>query len=76
MNLMTPSQLVEKYPVVSVSLIYEACKGGLLAHYRLAAKKGRRGKYAIKEEDFLAWLESNRHEGAEADDDGQLTFLK
>jgi hypothetical protein len=59
--LLTPAQLAGKYPV-SRSTIYSACQEGLLAHYRLPAKKGARGKYLVKETDFLAWLESNRHE--------------
>jgi hypothetical protein len=59
--LLTPAQLAKHYPV-SRSSIYSACQDGLLAHYRLPAKKRRRGKYLIKESDFLAWLESNRHE--------------
>jgi excisionase family DNA binding protein len=58
---MTPAGLAKKYPV-SRSTLYSACQEGLLPHYRLPAKKGKRGKYLIKESDFLAWLESNRHE--------------
>ena len=58
----TPAELAGSYPV-SKSLIYGACQTGLLPHYRIPAKRGARGKYLIKIEDFLAWLESNRHEG-------------
>ena len=61
MNLLTPAQLADKYPV-SRSMIYSACQEGLLPHYRVPAKRGARGKYLIAESDFLAWLESNRHE--------------
>lgn len=75
MNILTPAQLVKKYPVVSRSLIYAACLSGTLPHYRLTAKQGRRGKYAIKEDDFLAWLETNRRESGTVKDDEQLTYL-
>ena len=74
-SFLTPAQLAKKYPV-SRSTLYSACQDGLLPHYRVPAKRGKRGKYLIKESDFLAWLEENRHEGAAADDDGELTFLR
>ncbi len=63
--MLTPAALAAKYPV-SRSTIYSACKDGLLAHYRVPATRGKRGKYLIKEEDFLAWLEGNRHEAGDA----------
>ena len=72
---LTPSQLVTKYPV-SRSTIYSACQDGLLAFYRIPAKRGKRGKYLIKECDFLAWLEENRHEAGDAGDDGELTHIR
>lgn len=65
MTLLTPAQLAEKYPV-SKSLIYAACIGGLLTHFRVPATKGARGKYLIDEADFLAWLESNKHEAGQS----------
>ena len=58
---MTPAQLALKYKIVSRSLLYAACQDGLIPHYRLSAHKGKRGKYAIREADFLAWLETNKH---------------
>jgi len=70
----TPKQLSKLYPV-SLSTIYEACKSGL-PHYRIPAKKGRRGKYLIRLSDWVAWMESHRHEGPEAEDEGELTFLR
>ena len=73
MNLMTPAQLAEKYPV-SRSTIYAACRTGL-PHYRVPAKKGKRGKYLIKEDEFLVWLETNRYEPRVVRDDEQLTYL-
>jgi len=60
-DFMTPAQLVKKYPV-SKSTIYEAARSGALAHYRIAAKRGARGKYLIKLADFIVWLEGNRHD--------------
>ena len=59
--LLTPVQLAKKFPV-SRSSIYSACQDGLLSHYRVPAKRGKKGKYLIKLADFEAWLESNRHE--------------
>lgn len=66
MNLMTPIQLADLYPI-SRSTIYSACQDGLLPHYRVPARKGTRGKVLIAEADFLTWLAGHRHEaGAEA----------
>jgi hypothetical protein len=60
-DFLTPAQLVAKYKnAVSRSTIYSACQDGMLTHYRVPAKKGARGKYLIKESDFLSWLESLR----------------
>lgn len=56
---LTPTQISALYPV-SRSTIYAACQSGFLAHYRVPARKGAKGKYLIKEEDLLAWLESFR----------------
>lgn len=61
--LLTPAQYAKKYPV-SRSTIYSACQDGLLAHYRVPAKRGKKGKYLIAESDFVAWLESNRREAS------------
>ncbi len=75
-ELLTPAQLAKKYPV-SRSTLYSACADGLLAHYRLPAKKKSRGKYLIKLSDFLAWLEANRHEaGARAGASVPLVHIK
>jgi excisionase family DNA binding protein len=65
-DLLTPAQLAAKYPV-SLSTLYSACKDGLIPHYRVPARKGRKGKgkYLIKEEDFVAWLEKNKLGGEE-----------
>jgi len=71
----TPAQLVLMYPV-SLSTIYSACQEGLLAFYRLSAKRGKRGKYLIRLADFLAWLEANRHEVGEVEEDGPLQHIK
>jgi hypothetical protein len=38
------------------------------------SRKGARGKYLVKESEFLAWLESHRRDGAT--DDGVLTYIK
>ncbi len=73
-DLMTPAQLADKYPVVSRSLIYAACQDRELRHYRLPARKGSRGKYAIREQDFVAWLEAHRVE--EVADGGELKYLR
>lgn len=75
MDLMTPAQIEERFPIVSRSLVYAACKNGDLPHYRLPAKKGARGKYAIKLDDFLKWLEANRVEGV-TEDDGELRHIR
>lgn len=64
---LTPAQIAKKYPV-SRSTVYGACTDGLLPHYRVPSRKGARGKVLIKEDDFLAWLESNRHEAGEVRD--------
>jgi excisionase family DNA binding protein len=74
-DMLTPKQLAKQYPV-SRSTIYSACQEGLLPHYRLAATRGARGKYLIKRGDFLAWLEANRHEADEVEDDGKLTHIR
>lgn len=56
---LTPATIARKYPV-SKSTVYSACQDGLIPHYRIPAKKGKRGKYLIRETDFLGWLESNK----------------
>ncbi|MDB5306079.1 MAG: hypothetical protein JWO38_281 [Gemmataceae bacterium] len=58
---LTPAQLAKRFPIARSS-VYAACQAGLLTHYRLPAKKGARGKYLVKLSDFVAWLESNRHD--------------
>ncbi|WP_439621948.1 helix-turn-helix domain-containing protein [Gemmata sp.] len=63
--LQPPAWYAEHYPV-SLSTLYSACQDGLLAHYRIPAKKGKRGKYLIKLSDFITWLESYRHEAGES----------
>jgi hypothetical protein len=59
-DFLTTGQLVKKYPFASLSLVYAACKAGRLPHYRVGKTPGRRGKYVIREADFLAWVESCR----------------
>jgi excisionase family DNA binding protein len=72
---MTPKQLAAKYPV-SRSTIYSACQSRLLTFHRVPAKRGKRGKYLIDEEDFLKWLQDHRHEaGGTQEDDSELTYL-
>jgi excisionase family DNA binding protein len=73
--LLTPAQIVKRYPV-SRSTIYAACRDSLLAFYRVPSGRGKRGKYLIKLADFLAWLEANRHEAGEVEDDGELTHIR
>ena len=75
MSFLTPAQIADQYPV-SKSTIYSACQDGLLPHYRLPARRGRRGKYLIKVADFLAWLEAHRREAGNAEDDGPLTHIR
>lgn len=74
-SLLTPSQLAKKYPV-SRSTIYSACQDGLLSFYRLPSKKGTRGKYLIRESDFVVWLESNRHEAGEPEAEEGLKIIR
>jgi excisionase family DNA binding protein len=59
--MLTIAQVAMKYPV-SKSLLYSACQEGLLPHYRVAGKKGCRGKYLLKEEDVVAWIEAQWHD--------------
>lgn len=60
-NFLSIAALADKYPV-SKSLIYAACQGGLIRHYRVPARNGNRGKYLIREGDFMDWLEQHRVE--------------
>jgi len=60
-DLHPPAYYAENYPL-SRSLLYSAMKDGLLPFFRVPSKRGARGKYLIKEADFLAWLQGNRHE--------------
>lgn len=64
-DLLSIAALAGKYPV-SKSLIYAACQGGLIPHYRIPARNGKRGKYLIREGDFMAWLEQHRVDKAAA----------
>ena len=73
-SFLTPAQLAEKYPI-SRSTLYSACQEGLLPHYRIPAKRGSRGKYIVKESEFLAWLEANRQESLDLADDGELQHI-
>src|SRR5687767_8792759 len=70
-DFLSPASLVKKYTFVTRSALYAAMKDGLLPFYRLPSRKGARGKYLIKESEFLAWLEGNRHE---ADTEGNEAF--
>ena len=74
-SFLTPAQLAEKYPI-SRSTLYSACQEGLLPHYRIPAKRGSRGKYIVKESEFLAWLEANRQESMDLADDGDLRHIR
>jgi excisionase family DNA binding protein len=58
---LTPKQAAEK-AVVSVSLIYQLCKDGVLVHYRLG-RPGKRGRIRIEESDLEAFLETCKKEG-------------
>jgi hypothetical protein len=71
---LTIAQVAMKYPV-SKFLLYSACQEGLLPQYRVVAKKGRRGKYLLKEEDVVAGLEAQRHEAVVIQEDGPLKYL-
>ena len=74
-SFLTPAQLAKKYPI-SRSTIYSVCQDGLLPHYRIPAKRGSRGKYIVKESEFLAWLEANRQESRDLADDGELLHIR
>ena len=63
----------ERYPL-SLSTLYSAMQEGLLPYYRVPSRRGARGKYLIREADFLAWLASLRVEGALVDE-GRLRHL-
>jgi hypothetical protein len=63
-DFLTPAEIVGKYPVVSLSLLYAALKSGAIPHYRLRTRKSTRGKYAVRECDFLSWLEGQRVTGS------------
>jgi len=56
---LSPKQLHEKHPYVSVSLIYLWIEEKELPHYRLGGK-GRRGRIVIDEDDFAAFLASRK----------------
>ena len=71
----TPAQLAEKYTWTSRSAIYGAMKDGLLPYYRFPSGKGKKGKLLVKEAEFLAFVESTRTEGAQADD-GPLRHIR
>lgn len=73
-DLFPPAHYAENWPV-SRSTLYGAMKDGLLPFYRLPSRRGRKGKYLIKMADFLAWLESNRHEGG-TDEEGPLAIIR
>jgi excisionase family DNA binding protein len=61
-ELKTPTELAAKYPFLSRSAIYEAIHAEQLPFYRVPTRRGAKGKYLVREADFLAWLESYRHE--------------
>lgn len=54
--MLTPKQVAEKIGV-SVSLVYQWCKDGLLEHLRLGAK-GKRGKVLIEPNAVEKFLQS------------------
>jgi hypothetical protein len=55
--MMAPGDITAKY-AISRSAVYAACQSGLLAHYRVPARRGAKGKYLVREADLVAWLES------------------
>ena len=57
-------------------MVYAACKDGLLSHYRVPSRPGRRGKYVLRETDVLTWLEGYRHEAGDVEDDGPLRHVR
>lgn len=56
--MLTPKQAAERTGV-SVSLIYQWCKEGLIEHFRLGAK-GKRGKVLIDPDELARFLENCR----------------
>lgn len=65
-DFLTPAEIVKRHPWVSRSTLYGAMKAGFLPHYRVPSKRGARGKYLLKESEFLAWVESTRQVAAGA----------
>jgi hypothetical protein len=61
-EMLSPAEIDAKYSI-SRSTVYAACRAGMLPHYRVPAKKGARGKYLVREVDFLAWLETLKPAG-------------
>ena len=56
-EMLSPARVAAKY-AVSRSTVYAACRTGALTHYRVSARPGARGKYLVKEDDVVAWLDS------------------
>ena len=61
MKLLTPKQVAEQYPFLSISLIYQLCEEKRLTHYRIGGK-GKRGKLLLDPADIERFLAEQRVE--------------
>lgn len=62
--MLTPKQAAEQTGV-SVSLVYQWCKEGLIEHFRLGAK-GKRGKLLIDPDGLSRFIEDCRQKPQQA----------
>lgn len=60
---------------MSKSSIYEAASKRELASVRLSPS-GKRGKVLIERSALIRWIERCRKEEGEAEDDGELTYIR
>lgn len=60
---------------MSPSSMYDAVANRLIASVRLSGS-GKRGKVLLHRADVLAWLEANRVEAGEGEDDGDLKYIR
>jgi excisionase family DNA binding protein len=60
--MLTPKEAAKQLEV-SVSLIYQLCNEGRLAHYRFGGR-GRRGSVRIEEADLAAYQHAAKRESA------------
>ena len=58
---LTPQQAADQ-AVVSLSLIYQWCREGVLVHYRVG-RPGKRGSIRIEESDLETFLATCKKEG-------------